>query len=84
VYLFDAWASPRQLHPELVELVPPELFERGRRLATRLADQASPTVLLHGDLNPGNILHGGRQRGLVAIDPAPCLGDAAPQSDGRR
>jgi streptomycin 6-kinase len=28
-------------------------------------------------LTPRNILHGGDQRGLVAIDPAPCLGDAA-------
>jgi streptomycin 6-kinase len=33
--------------------------------------------LLHGDLTPGNILDGGAARGLVAIDPAPCLGDAA-------
>ena len=33
------------------------------------------TALLHGDLTPNNILDGGNQRGLVAIDPAPCLGD---------
>ena len=36
-----------------------------------------PVVLLHGDLTPGNILDGGAERGLVAIDPAPPLGDAA-------
>lgn len=30
---------------------------------------------MHGDLTPSNILDGGAQRGLVAIDPAPCLGD---------
>jgi streptomycin 6-kinase len=33
--------------------------------------------MLHGDLTPSNILDGGAERGLVAIDPAPCLGDAA-------
>jgi streptomycin 6-kinase len=40
-------------------------------------DQDVPTVLLHGDLTPSNTLDGGAARGLVAIDPAPCLGDAA-------
>jgi streptomycin 6-kinase len=34
-------------------------------------------VLLHGDLTPVNVLDGGDVRGLVAIDPAPCLGDPA-------
>jgi len=34
-------------------------------------------VLLHGDLHPGNVLDGGAVRGLVAIDPRPCVGDAA-------
>ena len=29
----------------------------------------------HGDLTPSNILDGGNHRGLVAIDPAPSLGD---------
>jgi streptomycin 6-kinase len=56
-------------------VVPPELYERGRQLATRLVERVSPTALLHGDLTPNNILDGGEQRGLVAIDPAPCLGN---------
>ncbi len=43
----------------------------------RLAAHAGPTVLLHGDLTPVNVLDGGEKRGLVAIDPAPCLGDPA-------
>jgi len=43
----------------------------------RLAADAAPTVLLHGDLTPVNVLDGGAERGLVAIDPAPCLGDPA-------
>jgi streptomycin 6-kinase len=76
-YLFDSSTKLYAAHPELAERVPPELYRRGRRLATRLAADAAPTVLLHGDLTPSNILDGGERRGLVAIDPAPCLGDAA-------
>jgi streptomycin 6-kinase len=75
-YLFASWARERQSDPTQVALVPPELFDRGRRLALRLAQESSPTVLLHGDFTPVNILDGG-ERGLVAIDPAPCLGDPA-------
>src|SRR5439155_422678 len=52
-------------------------YDRGRELALRLAEDAPTTVLLHGDLTPVNVLDGGEQRGLVAIDPAPCLGDPA-------
>jgi Aminoglycoside/hydroxyurea antibiotic resistance kinase len=61
--------------PELAGVVSQDLYERGRRLAFRLAEQVSPAALLHGDLTPRNILDGGTQRGLVAIEPAPCLGD---------
>jgi streptomycin 6-kinase len=76
-HLFDAGTRPYERHPELLESVVPELYERGRRLATALGDDSSPTTLLHGDLTPSNILEGGDERGLVAIDPAPCLGDPA-------
>jgi streptomycin 6-kinase len=74
-YLFNSGTRPYKRRPELVDVVPPELYERGRQLATRLVERISPTALLHGDLTPNNILDGGNQRGLVAIDPAPCLGD---------
>src|SRR2546423_7821544 len=74
-YLFDSATKLYARNPELVELIPLQLYERGRQLATRLAEHVSPTSLLHGDLTPSNILDGGTQRGLVAIDPAPCLGD---------
>jgi streptomycin 6-kinase len=76
-YLFDSSAKLYAIHPEVADRVPRELYDRSRRLATTLAADASPTVLLHGDLTPSNILDGGEQRGLVAIDPAACLGDAA-------
>jgi streptomycin 6-kinase len=74
-YLFDSGTKPYARHPELIEVIPLELYERGRRLASRLVEHFSPTSLLHGDLTPSNILDGGNERGLVAIDPAPCLGD---------
>jgi streptomycin 6-kinase len=76
-YLFGSSAKLYERHRELAALIPPELYERGHRLAARLARRDCPVVLLHGDLTPGNILDGGAGRGLVAIDPAPCLGDAA-------
>jgi streptomycin 6-kinase len=76
-YLFDSSAKLYEWHPELTALVPPELYEHGRRLAMRLARDGAPTVVLHGDLTPSNILHGGATRGLVAVDPAPCVGDGA-------
>lgn len=76
-YLFDSAAKLYARHAEVAAAIPPALYERGRRHAIRLARDPSPRVLLHGDLTPSNILHGSAERGLVAIDPAPCLGDAA-------
>jgi streptomycin 6-kinase len=76
-YLFDSSAKLYEHHRELTALIPPHLYQRGHDLATRLARHDCPVVLLHGDLTPANILDGGAGRGLVAIDPAPCLGDAA-------
>jgi streptomycin 6-kinase len=76
-YLFDSSVKLYERHPQVSAVVAPELYERGRTLARRLAQHDFPTVLLHGDLTPSNILDGGPERGLVAIDPAPCLGDAA-------
>ena len=76
-YLFEASTKLYEFKPELVELISPELYERGRALALRLASDAAPSVLLHGDLTPVNVLDGGSARGLVAIDPAPCFGDPA-------
>jgi streptomycin 6-kinase len=75
-YLFSSSAKLYERDPELTAMVSPELYQRGHQLAARLAQHDCAAVLLHGDLTPGNILDGGG-RGLVAIDPAPCLGDAA-------
>jgi streptomycin 6-kinase len=75
--LFASSAKLYERHPELTALIPVALYERGHRLAARLARDPCRAVLLHGDLTPSNILDGGAGRGLVAIDPAPCVGDAA-------
>ena len=75
--LFGSATKLYERDPRLAAVIPPQLYERGHRLAARLAHRDCPTVLLHGDLTPSNILDGGPKRGLVAIDPAPCLGDAA-------
>jgi streptomycin 6-kinase len=75
--LFDSSAKLYTRHPELTRLIPPGLYGRGQVLATALARHDAPTMLLHGDLTPANILDGGPERGLVAIDPSPCVGDPA-------
>ena len=76
-YLFESSRKLYEWKPDLVELVSPALYERSRELALRLAADAAEAVLLHGDLTPANVLDGGEARGLVAIDPAPCIGDPA-------
>jgi streptomycin 6-kinase len=43
-------------------------------LARALAAEDAAPVLLHGDLHPRNLL--ATPRGLVALDPRPCIGDA--------
>ena len=67
-YLFEAGRRNYERRPDLGSLIPPDLYERGRRPAMRLAGDAPATVLLHGDLTPVNVLDGGEERGLVAID----------------
>jgi len=76
-HLYESGRKNYERRPQLAALIPPELYARGRQRATRLAAAATATVLLHGDLTPANILDGGKERGLVAIDPAPCRGDPA-------
>jgi streptomycin 6-kinase len=57
--------------------VPVERLRRGCDLARELDFDTRAPMLLHGDLHPANVLDGGRTRGLVAVDPRPCVGDPA-------
>jgi streptomycin 6-kinase len=77
-FLFEHWVERHGRRGEVVtRTVPVERLRRGHELARALAADAGKPVLLHGDLHPSNVLDGGTMRGLVAIDPRPCVGDAA-------
>jgi streptomycin 6-kinase len=77
-FIYGFWIERHSRDPEVTHAVPVTRLDRGRGLARALAarKQDAP-VLLHGDLHPGNVLDGGVNRGLVAIDPRPCVGDPA-------
>ena len=76
-FIFDHWVERHGRRGEVVtRAVPVDRLRRGHLLARELAADATEQVLLHGDLHPGNVLDGGAARGLVAIDPRPCVGDA--------
>jgi streptomycin 6-kinase len=75
-FLFELTRRRLERHPAVAGHVAPDLVEGSRNLASALAG-VGPVRLLHGDLHPGNVLRGGDGRGLVAIDPRPCLGDPA-------
>jgi streptomycin 6-kinase len=77
-FIFEHWVERHRRRGELVtRAVPVDRLRRGHELARGLTADARAPVLLHGDLHPGNVLDGGVARGLVAIDPRPCVGDAA-------
>jgi streptomycin 6-kinase len=77
-FLFEHWVERHGRRGVVVtRTVPVERLRRGHELARALAADAGKPVLLHGDLHPSNVLDGGTMRGLVAIDPRPCVGDAA-------
>jgi streptomycin 6-kinase len=77
-FLFEHWVERHGRAGDVVtRAVPVDRLRRGHGLARGLAADAGVPVLLHGDLHPGNVLDGGAGRGLVAIDPRPCVGDAA-------
>ena len=70
--------SSRGDYPSLSDRVE-YLFEasgivEGRQLARELVATSRYDTLIHGDLTPRNVLLGG-DRGLVAIDPAACIGE---------
>jgi streptomycin 6-kinase len=70
-----AGAEAAARSPDEAATLAPRL-ERTRRLARKLLCSAkADATLLHGDLENRNILHC-NTRGLVAIDPLPCLGEA--------
>jgi streptomycin 6-kinase len=75
-FVFEMTRRRLAQHQAVAGRVPLDLVEGSRSRASVLAAEG-PVRLLHGDLHPGNVLRGGDGRGLVAIDPRPCLGDPA-------
>ena len=75
-FVFELTRGRLRRHPAAAGRVPSGLVEDARLTACALAD-GGPVRLVHGDLHPGNVLRGGPGRGVVAIDPRPCLGDPA-------
>ncbi|GAA0458870.1 aminoglycoside phosphotransferase family protein [Streptomyces olivaceiscleroticus] len=53
----------------------PGLVALGASLLRELPTTARREVVVHGDLNPGNVLAAGGTRGWLAIDPKPMTGD---------
>lgn len=77
-FIFDHWVGRLDERREvLIPTVSADHLRRGRDRARALLADADGSVLLHGDLHPGNVIDGGVTRGRVAIDPRPCVGDAA-------
>ena len=75
-FVFELTVGRLRRHPAAAGRVPPGLVQDARLAACALAGDG-PVRLVHGDLHPGNVLRGGPGRGVVAIDPRPCLGDPA-------
>jgi streptomycin 6-kinase len=75
--MFGHWQTRYGRDSHVTKIVPVDVVLRGYELAQTLAASAKSSVLLHGDLHASNVLDGGKKRGLVAIDPRACVGDAA-------
>ena len=75
-FVFELTRGRLRRHPAAAGRVPSGLVEDACLSACALAGEG-PVRLVHGDLHPGNVLRGGPGRGVVAIDPRPCLGDPA-------
>jgi streptomycin 6-kinase len=70
-----ARVGARQAEPQISPHIRPADLDRGADRYRHLLATARTQRLLHGDLHLGNVLDGGPQRGLVAIDPKSCVGD---------
>lgn len=70
-----AWRRRMRERPDTFD-APHEVIATAARWADQLHGTSTRRVMLHGDLNPGNVLTAERARWL-AIDPKPWLGDPA-------
>ncbi|GAA3763524.1 streptomycin 6-kinase [Spinactinospora alkalitolerans] len=75
-FVFSLWEHYRSDGPA-ADVVPASVLHHAHARARALAASEDNVAPLHGDLHPGNVLDGGPDRGLVAVDPRACVGDAA-------
>jgi streptomycin 6-kinase len=73
-FFFDDWER-RRVEGPAADVVSASLMHRGYCRARELTSHTEYDVALHAQLHRENVLEGGPERGLVAIDPAGCLGD---------
>lgn len=72
-FMFELWDRRRRALPD--SPIDDNVWQRSHAAALDMAREGES--LLHGDLHPGNLLRIGNDRGIVAIDPRPCIGDPA-------
>ncbi|WP_103339342.1 aminoglycoside phosphotransferase family protein [Amycolatopsis sp. CA-126428] len=72
-FIFDL-SERRRLESAAAAHMSADVLAKGRERALALAT-SGPVTLIHGDLHPANVLDAGPDRGIVAIDPRPGLGD---------
>lgn len=65
----------RLSEPAISARIDVTVWNRAIQRCEQLLNTEATTVLLHGDLHLGNVLDGGAERGLMAIDPKACVGD---------
>jgi streptomycin 6-kinase len=72
-FMFELWDRRRTTLPD--SPIDDDVWRRSRSAALDMAGEGKS--LLHGDLHPGNLLRVNDGRGVVVIDPRPCIGDPA-------
>lgn len=71
--MFELWDRRRRALPD--SPIDDNAWRRSHAAALDMAGEGES--LLHGDLHLGNLLRVDDDRGIVAIDPRPCVGDPA-------
>lgn len=72
-FVFELWDRRRRALPD--SPIDDNVWRRSHAAALDMAGEGES--VLHGDLHLGNLLRVGDGRGIVAIDPRPCIGDPA-------
>lgn len=72
-FMFELWDRRRRALRD--SPIDDNVWRRSHAASLDMAREGES--LLHGDLHPGNLLRVDNGRGIVSIDPRPCIGDPA-------